>query len=168
MWGVAGVVAGIEMARVIVVVGCGFVRQEFCVFDGGREETNFLLLTWCCTLALGKLLFDSGDRHVTAEQLHNEAGGHGVKVSLATVYNTLNQFTEAGLLREVVVAPGRSYFDTNVEDHHHFFYEDDGSLKDIPRDAIALAAMPEAPAGAEVARVDVIVRLRRATENNSQ
>jgi Fur family transcriptional regulator, iron response regulator len=118
-------------------------------------------------LALGKLLFDSGDRHVTAEQLHNEAGGHGVKVSLATVYNTLNQFTETGLLREVVVAPGRSYFDTNVEDHHHFFYEDDGSLKDIPRDAIALAAMPEAPADAEVARVDVIVRLRRTTENNS-
>jgi Fur family iron response transcriptional regulator len=89
-------------------------------------------------------------------------------VSLATVYNTLNQFTEAGLLREVVVAPGRSYFDTNVEDHHHFYYEDDGSLKDIPRDAIALAAMPEAPADAEVTRVDVIVRLRRATENNSQ
>jgi len=92
----------------------------------------------------------------------------GIKVSLATVYNTLNQFTESGLMREVVVAPGKSYFDTNIEDHHHFFYEDDGSLKDIPRDAIALAAMPEAPADAEVARVDVIVRLRRAVDNQSQ
>ena len=119
-------------------------------------------------LALGKLLFDAGDRHVTAEQLHAEAGSKGIKVSLATIYNTLNQFTESGLMREVVVAPGKSYFDTNIEDHHHFFYEDDGSLKDIPRDAIALAAMPEAPADAEVARVDVIVRLRRAVDNQSQ
>jgi len=92
----------------------------------------------------------------------------GIKVSLATVYNTLNQFTESGLMREVVVAPGRSYFDTNVEDHHHFFYEDDGALQDIPCDAIALSTMPEAPADAEVSRVDVIVRLRRAVDNQSQ
>lgn len=119
-------------------------------------------------LALGKLLFDAGDRHVTAEQLHAEAAANGIKVSLATVYNTLNQFTDTGLLREVVVAPGRSYFDTNIDDHHHFFYEDDGELRDIPRDQIALSSLPEAPADAEVARVDVIVRLRRATDNRSQ
>lgn len=119
-------------------------------------------------LALGKLLFDAGDRHVTAEQLHVEAADKGIKVSLATVYNTLNQFTDSGLMREVVVAPGKSYFDTNIEDHHHFFYEDDGSLQDIPRDAIALAVMPDAPADAEVSRVDVIVRLRRAVDNQSQ
>lgn len=118
-------------------------------------------------LALGKLLFDTEDRHVTAEQLHGEADAQGIKVSLATVYNTLNQFTASGLLREVVVAPGRSFFDTNVEDHHHFFYEDDATLQDIPGDQIALAALPEAPADAEVARVDVIVRLRRANENRS-
>ena len=104
-------------------------------------------------LALGKLLFDGGDRHVTAEQLHAEAGGNGIRVSLATVYNTLNQFTAAGLLREVVVAPGKSYFDTNIDDHHHFFYEDDGALQDIPADA-------------ELARVDVIVRLRRAAASD--
>ena len=119
-------------------------------------------------LALGKLLFDAGDRHVTAEELHRDVTSQGIRVSLATIYNTLNQFTESGLLREVVVAPGRSYFDTNVEDHHHFFYEDDGSLQDIPGDQIALATLPAAPADAEVARVDVIVRLRRANENNSQ
>ena len=118
-------------------------------------------------LALGKLLFDAGDRHVTAEQVHGEVGAQGIKVSLATIYNTLNQFTESGLLREVVVAPGRSYFDTNVSDHHHFFYEDDGALQDIPGDQIALATMPEAPAKAEVARVDVIVRLRRANDSRS-
>ncbi|MBT5571470.1 MAG: transcriptional repressor [Alphaproteobacteria bacterium] len=119
-------------------------------------------------LALGKLLFDAGDRHVTAEQLHAEAGNKGIKVSLATIYNTLNQFTESGLMREVVVAPGRSYYDTNIEDHHHFFYEDDGTLKDIPRDAIALSALPGVPADAELSRVDVIVRLRRAVDNQSQ
>ena len=119
-------------------------------------------------LALGKLLFDAGNRHVTAEQLHAEASAKGVKVSLATIYNTLNQFTESGLMREVVVAPGRSYYDTNTKDHHHFFYEDDGILKDIPYDAIALSAMPDTPDDAEVVRVDVIVRLRRAVNNQSQ
>ncbi|NKB49200.1 MAG: transcriptional repressor [Alphaproteobacteria bacterium] len=112
-------------------------------------------------LALGKLLFDGGDRHVTAENLHDEAADHGIRVSLATVYNTLNQFTAAGLLREVVVAPGRSYFDTNITDHHHFFYENDGALEDIPGDAITLASLPETPSGAQVSRVDVVVRLRR-------
>jgi Fur family iron response transcriptional regulator len=119
-------------------------------------------------LALGKLLFDGGDRHVTAEKLHDEATGQGIRVSLATVYNTLNQFTAAGLLREVVVAPGRSYFDTNITNHHHFFYEDGGALEDIPGDAITLAKLPEPPAGAQVERVDVVVRLSRAASASDQ
>jgi len=114
-------------------------------------------------LALGKLLFDGGDRHITAEQLHEEAVRKGIRVSLATIYNTLNQFTTAGLLREVVVAPGRSYFDTNIDNHHHFFYEDDGTLEDIPGAEIKLATLPEPPPGALVERVDVVVRLRRET-----
>ena len=121
-------------------------------------------------LALGKLLFDGGDRHVTAEHLHDEATRQNIRVSLATVYNTLNQFTAVGLLREVVVAPGRSYFDTNINDHHHFFYEDDGALEDIPGEAVTLAKLPEPPAGAMVHRVDVVVRLRRdepASDKNS-
>jgi len=113
-------------------------------------------------LALGKLLFEGGDRHVTAENLHDEAMRHGIRVSLATVYNTLNQFTAAGLLREVVVAPGRSYYDTNITDHHHFYYEGDGTLEDIPGDAVTLAALPDAPDGTQVERVDVVVRLRRS------
>ena len=84
-------------------------------------------------LALARLLFDGGDRHVTAEHLHGEAQARAIRVSLATVYNTLHQFTAAGLLREVVVEPGRSYFDTNVSDHHHFFCEFDGSSAGHPR-----------------------------------
>ena len=110
-------------------------------------------------LALSKLLFDKGDRHLTAEQLHGEAMAANVPVSLATVYNTLHQFTTAGLLREVVVEPGRSYFDTNVEDHHHFYFEDTCRLKDIPRDNIRLDQLPVAPEGTRVARVDVIIRV---------
>ncbi len=111
-------------------------------------------------LALGRLLFDADDRHVTAEQLHSEALGQGVRVSLATIYNTLNQFTAAGLLREVVVEPGRSYFDTNIDDHHHFFFEDSGALEDIPGEAVILARVPAPPKGATVSRIDVVVRLR--------
>src|SRR5262245_13071591 len=113
-------------------------------------------------LALGTLLFGSGhDRHVTAEQLHEEAGACGTRVSLATVYNALNQFTAAGLLREVLVGPGRLYFDTNLGDHHHFYIEDDGTLLDIPADKVSIARLPPAPQGMNVERVDVVVRVRR-------
>ena len=106
-------------------------------------------------------MFDAGPRHLTAEQLHGEAGAADVRVSLATVYNTLHQFTEAGLLREVVVAPGRSYFDTNVDQHHHFYLEDNGQLIDIPEDRLTLAAVPTPPPGTEISRVDVIVRVSK-------
>lgn len=110
-------------------------------------------------LALGRLLFDGGDRHVTAEALHDEAQRAGVSVSLATVYNTLHQFTNAGLLREVVVDSARTYFDTNIDDHHHFFIERDGSLMDIAGDDVTIGSLPAAPEGMDIARVDVIVRL---------
>jgi Fur family iron response transcriptional regulator len=112
-------------------------------------------------MSLAKLLFEPGDRHVTAEQLHQEATTGRVRVSLATVYNTLHQFTTAGLLREVVVQPGRSYFDTNTSDHHHFFIEADGHLLDIPGDSVALAKLPEPPEGTRIARVEVIVRVAK-------
>jgi Fur family iron response transcriptional regulator len=112
-------------------------------------------------LALARLLFDSGDRHVTAEHLHGEAYADAIPVSLATVYNTLHQFTAAGLLREVVVEPGRSYFDTNVSDHHHFFCESTGRLQDIPAELVMVGQLPPPPDGAEIRRVDVIIRIRR-------
>jgi len=112
-------------------------------------------------LALARLLFDGGDRHMTAEHLHGEAAARAIRVSLATVYNTLHQFTEAGLLREVVVESGRSYFDTNVSDHHHFFCESTGHLQDIPGELVMVGQLPQPPEGAEICRVDVIIRIRR-------
>ncbi len=110
-------------------------------------------------LALARLLFDKGDRHVTAEQLHGEAQAASIRVSLATVYNTLHQFIAAGLLREVVVDPGRSYFDTNVSDHHHFFHEESGRLQDIPGERVGVVELPAPPAGTQIRRVDVIIRV---------
>ncbi|HEX9789102.1 MAG TPA: Fur family transcriptional regulator [Kiloniellales bacterium] len=110
-------------------------------------------------LALARLLFAGGDRHLTAEQLHGEAAAAQVPVSLATVYNTLHQFTAAGLLREVIVEAGRSYFDTNVSDHHHFFHEDNGRLEDIAGDEVSLGDLPQPPKGKRIRRVDVIIRV---------
>ena len=108
------------------------------------------------------LLFGSADRHVSAESLHAEATRVGVRVSLATVYNTLHQFTDCGLLRQVVVDATRSYFDTNTGDHQHFFVEEDGRLIDIPGENIAVAGVPAPPKGTTVDRIDVVVRVRRS------
>lgn len=113
-------------------------------------------------LALARLLFECGDRHLTAEDLHGEAQEANIRVSLATVYNTLHQFNSAGLLREIIVDSGRSYFDTNTSDHHHFFLVDEGRLLDIPGDAVTIDGLPAAPAGKRIDRVDVIVRVREA------
>src|SRR5579864_3742257 len=109
-------------------------------------------------LALARLLFEKGDRHVAAEELHGEALAAQVPVSLATVYNTLHQFVAAGLLREVVVDPGRSYFDTNTADHHHFFFEESNRLMDIPSDRVSVTNLPQPPHGA-IKRVDVTIRV---------
>jgi Fur family iron response transcriptional regulator len=111
-------------------------------------------------VALSSLLFTGHDRHVTAEMLHDEARAQGFDLSLATVYNTLHQFTEAGLLRQVVVDGDKTYFDTNVSEHFHFFHEADRRLVDIPVGTIRVEGLPSAPEGSEVARVDVIVRLK--------
>ncbi len=113
-------------------------------------------------IGLAGLLFSGPCRHVTAEDVFVEAADAGVKVSLATVYNTLRQFVDAGLLREVLTDPGRAYFDTNVSDHHHFFHVDDGRLEDVPADSVVIAQLPEAPAGARIGRVDVVIRLTKA------
>lgn len=109
---------------------------------------------------LGRILFAKGLRHIAAEELHAEAETEGVRVSLATVYNTLNQFTEAGLLREVAIDGGRTYFDTNTTDHHHFFVEGEGQLIDLDGD-IAIGQLPEPPEGMDVTSVEVFVRVRR-------
>ena len=114
-------------------------------------------------LALAKLLFDECDRHITAEQLHSEALAGNIRVSLATVYNTLHQFTSAGLLREIVVDAGRSYFDTNTTRHHHFFDENSGELSDVPHGQLEVTGIPTAPEGSEIESIDVVVRIRAAS-----
>lgn len=115
-------------------------------------------------VALAELLFSGAHRHTSAEQLHDEAEAGGVSVSLATVYNTLHQFREAGLLREVTVDAARSYFDTDTSDHYHFFIEDEQRVIDIPADSIEILGLPDAPQGMEVTHVDVVVRVRRSSK----
>lgn len=112
-------------------------------------------------VSLGWLLFGKGDRHITAELLYDEAMRARVHVSLATVYNTLHQFTEAGLLRQLAVDGSKTYFDTNPTEHHHFFVEGEEELMDVPTQGVTVLDLPEPPEGFEVARVDVVVRLRR-------
>ena len=110
-------------------------------------------------LALLRLLSDAGHRHITVENLHEEAIAAAIPVSLATVYNILHQFTAAGLLRKVLIAPGRLYFDTNVDEHHHFFCESSGLLQDIPEKDIAVLRIPAPPVGTAISRIEVVVRL---------
>ena len=113
-------------------------------------------------LALARLLVGDGlNRHVTAESLFALTGGVGEKVSLATVYNTLRAFCAAGLVNEVVVDGARSYFDTRMDDHPHFYWEDSHALTDAPADEVKIASLPAAPEGTQIARVDVVIRLRR-------
>jgi Fur family iron response transcriptional regulator len=112
-------------------------------------------------MSLARLLFLKGNRHVSAETLHEEAIRARMPVSLATVYNTLNQFHQSGLLREVAVDGTRTYFDTNISDHHHFYFEGENKVIDIPSEGIVLQNLPEAPEGMEIARIDIVVRLKR-------
>ena len=111
-------------------------------------------------IALAELLFAKGDRHLTVEELHEEAIAADVPVSLATVYNTLHQFTEAGMIRVLAVEGAKTYFDTNVSDHHHFFIEGRNEVLDIPVSNIEIGNLPPAPEGMEISYVDVVIRLR--------
>jgi Fur family transcriptional regulator, iron response regulator len=126
-------------------------RQRVC--DAGLRPTRQ-------RVALAELLFAKGDRHLSAEELHEEALTAGVAVSLATVYNTLHQFTEVGLLRILALESSRTYFDTNTSDHHHFFVEGENTIMDIDHGPVTVSNLPEPPEGMEVANVDIIVRLR--------
>ena len=136
------------------LTGCPWHDVKSMLRDVGLRPTRQ-------RMALGWILFAKGDRHLTAEMLYEEATKAKVPVSLATVYNTLHQFTEVGLLRQVAVDGSKTYFDTNVTEHHHFFIEGDNALVDIPNAEAIVGKVPTAPAGFEVARVDVVVRLKR-------
>lgn len=111
-------------------------------------------------IALARLLFAKGDRHLSAEELHEEATVAGVPVSLATVYNALHQFTQAGMLRILAVEGSKTYFDTNTSDHHHFFVEGENRIFDIETGPVEVLNLPDPPEGMEIANVDVVVRLR--------
>lgn len=121
--------------------------------SGLRPTRPRMVLSW--------ILFSKGDRHITAEALYEEVVAAKIPISLATVYNTLNQFTEAGLLRQIGVDGSKSFFDTNPSDHHHFFIQSENALLDIPAADDLLDKIPQPPDGFEIARVDVVVRLRR-------
>jgi Fur family iron response transcriptional regulator len=136
------------------LTGCPWHDVKAMLRDVGLRPTRQ-------RMALGWILFAKGDRHLTAEMLYEEATKAKVPVSLATVYNTLHQFTEVGLLRQVAVDGSKTYFDTNVSDHHHFFVEGENALVDIPNAEVLLDRLPHAPPGYEVARVDVVVRLKK-------
>jgi Fur family iron response transcriptional regulator len=117
-------------------------------------------------IALAELLFTGAHRHVSAEELHAEAALARANVSLATIYNTLHQFQQAGLLREVAIDASRSYFDTDTSDHQHFYLEDEQRVVDIPSTSIVINGLPEPPPGTVVTHVDVIVRVRRAPRHD--
>lgn len=117
-------------------------------------------------MSLASLIFQNGDRHLTAEDLHQEALDSGVHVSLATVYNTLHQFTDANLLRVLALEGSKTFFDTNISDHHHFYVEDENRVMDIMSGPITLSELPVAPEGMEIAHVDVIIRLKKTSEND--
>lgn len=134
----------------------GIDRSASWLMRGGLRPTRQ-------RMALAQLLVGDGeDRHVTAESLFAASLESGERVSLATVYNTLRAFCDAGLMQEVTVDGHRSYFDTRIDDHPHFYWEDRGELTDAPADKLKIVGLPAAPDGMEVARVDVVIRLRRA------
>lgn len=113
-------------------------------------------------VALGGFLFRSGHRHATADDLHRDALDAGVSLSLATVYNTLNQFAEAELVRKVHTGSGRTYFDTDTGDHQHFYIEAEDRIIDIPPGQVRFGKLPEPPDGYVITKVDVLIRLARA------
>ncbi len=133
----------------------GEARAGRWLATGGLRPTRQRLVL------AGLLIGDGRNRHVTAESLFDAARSAGTRVSLATVYNTLRSFTEAGLMAEIKVGGIRSYFDTDVSDHAHFYWEDDGRLSDAPRDSVRFEHLPEPPEGAEIAKIDVVIRLRQ-------
>ena len=113
-------------------------------------------------VALASLLFAHGDRHVSAEELHAEVEAEGIPVSLATVYNTLHQFTGAGILRVLSIEGNKTYFDTNISDHHHFFVEGENTIMDVPDSGVSVSGLPRPPEGMEIAHVDIVIRLRKS------
>ena len=137
------------------------VRSPGLASDMRTKLRAFGLRPTRARVALSSLLFADGNRHLTAEMLFEEANQAKVSVSLATIYNTLNQFTEVGLLRQVAINASKSYFDTNNTEHQHFYIEDRHELMDVSPTDMIVGKVSVPPDGYEIVRVDVVVRLRR-------
>jgi Fur family iron response transcriptional regulator len=150
----AAAVAEISRGRQPALTGCPWHDVNEMLQSVGLRPTRQ-------RMALGWLLFGKGARHLTAEMLYEEASLAKVPVSLATVYNTLNQLTDSGLLRQVSVDGTKTYFDTNVTAHHHYYLENNHELVDIPDPHMVLQKMPDVPEGYEISRIDMVVRLRK-------
>lgn len=150
----AAQIAAMNRGRQAALTGCPWHDVNEMLQSVGLRPTRQ-------RMALGWLLFGKGARHLTAEMLYEEATLAKVPVSLATVYNTLNQLTESGLLRQVSVDGTKTYFDTNTTAHHHFYLENNHELVDIPNSGVVLQSMPDLPEGYEIARIDVVMRLRK-------
>ena len=150
----AAAVAEIGRGRQPALTGCPWHDVNEMLQSVGLRPTRQ-------RMALGWLLFGKGARHLTAEMLYEEATLAKVPVSLATVYNTLNQLTDSGLLRQVSVDGTKTYFDTNVTAHHHYYLENNHELVDIPDPHMVLQKMPDVPPGYEISRIDMVVRLRK-------
>lgn len=141
--------------------GCGFCVTRCVTNQASTRLREAGLRPTRQRIDLARILFAGGDRHFTADMLWEEANRKDISVSLATVYNTLQQFTSAGLLRRLVTDGRKTWFDTNLTDHHHLFYADEDIIVDIPEGCLAIDKLPSIPAGMEVDRVEVVVRLRR-------
>ncbi len=110
-------------------------------------------------VALASLLFDGMKKHVTAEEIYAAARKKRIPVSLATVYNTLREFTGAGLLREIVVGKSRSYFDNNIDTHYHIYDEKTGKVQDFPAKFVRITRIPRTFGGRKIKRINIIIRL---------
>jgi Fur family iron response transcriptional regulator len=149
--------------------GYGSTVRKGCPFHDIRERLRRVgLRPTRQRVSLGWVLFARGDRHISAEMLYEEAMKEKIPVSLATIYNTLHQFTQAGLLRELAIDGAKTFFDTDSSEHHHFVVDGENTVIDIPAEAVDVAALPEPPAGYEIARVDVVVRLRKIATGPDQ
>jgi len=140
---------------------CALCKKECPSRDVGLKLRRAGLRPTRQRVDLARLLFASGDRHITADMLHEEAVRQFLPVSLATVYNTLQQFTNSGLLRRLATDGHRTWFDTNVSDHHHMFCDEESSIIDVPADYVTVERLPPVPEGMEIARVEVVIRLKR-------
>ncbi|KRE06492.1 Fur family transcriptional regulator [Bosea sp. Root381] len=142
--------------------GYGSTARKGCPFHDIRERLRRVgLRPTRQRVSLGWVLFARGDRHISAEMLYEEAMKERIPVSLATIYNTLHQFTQAGLLRELAIDGAKTFFDTDSSEHHHFVVDGENTVIDIAANAVDVAALPAPPEGYEISRVDVVVRLRK-------